>query len=270
MESRNIVFPFRPDGMLQREHISSVHHLLCHRGTLTFNIYNAEHTVQPHDYAILHSVATLGDVRWSDDFQGDVMILSAELIRRLRPHNNYHVFGQLSLYQNPVMHLSAQDYETCREDIALIRRRIGMDGHLFYEEMLEHLMMTHVLNIYDIHARQLHPADLPKRAAEFVQRFILLLEEGHYRQHRDLAFYSDRLCITPHYLSELSKKVTGKPASFWIDLYLGNEVIRLISSTNRSLTDIADSLHFSSLSYFTQYAQRLLGTSPTQFRQRRG
>ena len=268
METRNIVFPFKPDGMLQPEHISSVHHVLCHQGTLTFNIYNSPHTVHPHDYAILHSVATLGDVRWSDDFLGDVMILSEELIRRLRPHNNYHVFGQLSLYQNPVMHLSDADYETCREDIALIRRRIGMDHHLFYEEMLEHLMMTHVLNIYDIHARQLHPADLPKRATELIQQFTALLDEGHYRQHRDLAFYADRLCITPHYLSEVSKKATGQPATFWIDMYLAGEVVRLVSTTSRSLTDIADSLHFSSLSYFTQYAQRLLGMSPTQFRQK--
>lgn len=268
METRNIIFPFKPDAMMQPEHISSVHHVLCHQGTLTFNIYNAQYTVHPHDYAILHSVATLGDVRWSDDFQGDVMILADELIRRLRPHNNYHVFGQLSLYQNPVMHLSEQDYDTCREDIALIRRRIGMDRHLFYEEMLEHLMMTHVLNIYDVHARMLHPADLPKRASELIRQFICLLDEGHYKQHRDLAFYASRLCITPHYLSEVSKKMTGQPATFWIDMYLGNEVVRLVTTTDRTLTDIAFDLNFSSLSYFTQYAQRLLGMSPTQFRRR--
>ena len=89
---------------MQPEHISSTHHLLCHQGSLSFNIYNAEHIIYPGDYAILHSVATLNNVRWSDDFVGDVMILSDELIRRLRPHNNYHVFGFLSLYQNPVMH----------------------------------------------------------------------------------------------------------------------------------------------------------------------
>ena len=268
METRNIVFPFKPDAMMQPEHISSIHHLLCHQGTLTINIYNAERTIRPHDYAILHSVATLTDVRWSDDFQGDVMILSDELIRRLRPHNNYHVFGHLSLYQNPVMHLSDEDYETCREDIALIRRRIGKDTHLFYDEMLEHLTMTHVLNLYDIHARQMHPDQLPERASQQLRQFIALLDEGLFRQHRSLRFYADRLCITPHYLSEVSKKVTGQPASFWIDMYLGNEVVRLVTTTNRTLTDIAYDLNFSSLSYFTQYAQKLFGISPTQLRQK--
>ena len=166
------------------------------------------------------------------------------------------------------MHLADEDYATCREDIAIIRRRIGMDRHLYYEEMLEHLMMTHVLNIYDIHARQLHPADLPKRATELIQQFTALLDEGHFRRHRDLAFYADRLCITPHYLSEVSKRATGQPATFWIDMYLAGEVVRQISTTSRPLTDIAYELGFSSQSYFTQYAQRILGMSPMQFRQR--
>ena len=268
METRHLVFPFRPDAMMQPQHISAVHHLLCHQGTLTVDIYHSEYTIRPHDYAILHNVATLTDVRWTEDFTGDVMILSEELIRRLRPHNNYHVFGQLSLYQNPVMHLSEDDYATCCEDIRLIRRRIGKDSHLFYDEMLEHLMMTHVLNIYDIHARQLHPAELPERASQLLQQFIALLNEGHYRHNRTLQFYADRLCITPHYLSEISKKVTGEPATFWIDMYLGNELVRLITTTTRTLTDIADELHFSSLSYFTQYAQKVLGQTPSQIRQR--
>ena len=268
METRNIIFPFKPDAMLQPEHISSIHHLLCHQGTLTVNIYNAKYSIRPHDYAILHNVATLTELRWTDDFQGDVMILSDELIRRLRPHNNYHVFGQLSLYQNPVMHLSDEDYDTCREDIQLIRRRIGKDSHLFYDEMLEHLMMTHVLNLYDIHARQMHPDQLPERASQLLQQFIALLDEGHFRQHRTLQFYADRLCITPHYLSEVSKKVTGQPATFWIDMYLAGEVVRLVTTTSRTLTDIASELNFSSLSYFTQYAQRLVGTSPSAFRNR--
>ena len=166
------------------------------------------------------------------------------------------------------MHLSDEDYETCREDIALIRRRIGKDTHLFYDEMLEHLTMTHVLNLYDIHARQMHPDQLPERASQLLRQFIALLDEGLFRQHRSLQFYADRLCITPHYLSEVSKKVTGQPASFWIDMYLGNEVVRLVTTTNHALTDIAYDLNFSSLSYFTQYAQKLFGISPTQLRQK--
>ena len=128
--------------------------------------------------------------------------------------------------------------------------------------------MTHVLNIYDIHARQLHPGNLPERASQLIRQFIALLDEGHYRSERTLQFYADRLCITPHYLSEVSKKVTGQPATFWIDMYLSNEVVRLITTTNRTLTDIAESLNFSSLSYFTQYALKLTGLSPTQFRKK--
>ena len=241
---------------------------------------NAPFSHSAHDYAILPGAPLLSEVSWSDDYRGDLMVLSEGFVRRLRPHNNYHVFGHLSLLQNPVMHLSENDYETCAEDIALIRRRTGLTTHRdpttrlsisqspFYEEMLEHLVMTHVLNIYDIHARQMRPADLPERASELLRQFIQLLDDGHFRKNRDLQFYADRLCITPHYLSEVSKRVTNRPATYWIDLYLSNEVIRLLTTTDRTLTDIAYDLNFSSLSYFTRYAQKLLGMSPTNFRQR--
>ena len=210
----------------------------------------------------------LSEVTWSDDYEGDLMILSESFVRLLRPHNNYHVFGHLSLLRNPIMHLAEDDYQTCSEDIALIRRRIEMKTHLFYDEMLEHLVMSHVLNIYDIHARQMRPAELPKRASELLRQFINMLDQGHYRTNRDLRFYGERLCITPHYLSEVSKTITGHPATFWIDLYLGNEVIHMLSTTTRTLSDIAMDLNFSSLSYFTRYARKLLGMSPSEFRQK--
>lgn len=280
MDTKHLIFPFSPDAMMQPKYISATHHVLCHQGSLTFTINNSQHRMVAHDYAIVPNAATMSEVTWSDDYRGDVMILSEWLIRRIRPHNNYHVTGYLALSQNPIMHLSEPDYLTCAEDIALIRRRFGQNPHKdpqtglkfsespFYDEMLEHLMMVHVLNLYDIHARQMHSGHLPERASQLVEQFIRLLDEGHYRNNRSLAFYADRLCITPHYLSEVSKKVTGRPASFWIDMYLADETIRLMTTTDRTMTDIAYELNFSSLSYFNRYARKLLGMSPTLFRQR--
>lgn len=266
METRNLIFALAPEEMMRTEHATATHHLLCHRGNVKLTVNNVCYNIVSGDYAILPGVPILSNITRSDDYEGDLMILSESFVRLLRPHNNYHVFGHLSLLRNPIMHLAENDFRTCSEDIAFIRRRIEMKAHLFFDEMLEHLVMTHVLNIYDIHARQMRPAELPKRASEILRQFINLLDDGHYRKNRELQFYADKLCITPHYLSEVCKTVTGQPATYWIDLYLGNEVLSMMTATDRTLSDIAYELNFSSLSYFTRYARKLIGMSPTKFR----
>ncbi len=42
-----------------------------------------------------------------------------------------------------------------------------------------------------------------------MNRFLRMLEEGTYRERREVTYYADRLCATPKYLSEVSKKASG-------------------------------------------------------------
>ena len=42
-----------------------------------------------------------------------------------------------------------------------------------------------------------------------MNRFLRMLEEGTYRERREVTYYADRLCVTPKYLSEVSKKASG-------------------------------------------------------------
>ena len=45
------------------------------------------------------------------------------------------------------MQLTRDDYHRLSEDIALIRRRLPHTQHLFYDEMMEHLVMVHILKL---------------------------------------------------------------------------------------------------------------------------
>ena len=45
--------------------------------------------------------------------------------------------------------------------------------------------------------------------------FLTLVGEYH-KEHRDLGFYADRMCLTPKYLSHAVNKASGKTAAQWI------------------------------------------------------
>jgi len=83
---------------------------------------------------------------------------------------------------------------------------------------------------------------------------------------RDVAFYADRLCITPKYLSQVSKSVSGLPASEWISFYSAYELVSLLNDHSKTLTEVADLMHFETLSHFSRYTKKLLGKSPTEYR----
>lgn len=68
-------------------------------------------------------------------------------------------------------------------------------------------------------------------------------------------------------LPEVSKRVSGYPANYWINRYTTLDIARLLRDKSLSLVRISDMFHFSSPAYFSRYVQRHLGLNPTQYRE---
>ena len=141
-----------------------------------------------------------------------------------------------------MLRLDDKDFKKCREDIYRIRERVSETGHLFYDEMITSILKTHILDLYDIHARNNRDIMTNSRPAALMRRFIGMLVDGDYETDRTLEHYSSRLCITPHYLSEISQMLSCRPATYWIDRFVINEISRLLVHKELSLTDIAERL----------------------------
>ena len=98
--------------------------------------------------------------------------------------------------------------------------------------------------------------------------FARFLLEARYNcsKHRDVAWYANKVGVTPKYLTEVSKDATNRPAGDWIDEYAAIILRKELSAENLSLTDLAKEMNFSSLPVFTRYVKRVLGCSPSEFR----
>ena len=244
-------------------------HILCLKGAISFLFQETLYNIGPNDYVILPNVSLARAFNESSDFEGIVMALDGRFVTALALRSNYGVIGQLSLLQNPVMKLSGHDFNVCLDAMRNLRARLADDGHIFREEMLQHLLMAHILDLYDIHARSHAHAKVPQRAAELMERFIRLLYGGEHLRCRDLSHYASLLCITPHYLTEISKKASGKPATYWIGRFTLHEVTKLLTRKEMPLSEVAERLNFASLSYFSRYVQKHLGMPPSAFRNRK-
>jgi len=97
-------------------------------------------------------------------------------------------------------------------------------------------------------------------------RFISMLERGDYRRDREVSHYASELCVTPKYLSEVSRHITGHSAGWWINRFTILDISRQLRDRSQNISDIAEAFNFTSPSYFSRYVQRYLGESPTEYR----
>lgn len=266
MEFDGILFIHTLQNYQAMQFTGRIIHILCRQGSMSFTLHDTRYNIAAGDYVILPNGVIVSGFSESDDFCGIVMSLSENFVASIAIRSNYGIIGHLSLLQNPVMKLSLRDFQKCEEDMLRLRERMDDDKHLFREEMLGSLLTAHILDLYDIHARGQKSAAVSERMAVLLRQFIELLYRGEYIRNRNLTFYASHLCITPHYLSEVCRKVSGLPATYWIDRFTLYEVTRLLRQKELSLTDIADRLNFSSLSYFSRYVQKRIGVSPSEYR----
>jgi AraC-like DNA-binding protein len=88
----------------------------------------------------------------------------------------------------------------------------------------------------------------------------------HFKQEHSLEFYANKLCITPKHLTTTIKTTTDCTAKEWIDKYLLLEAKALLKSTNLSIQQIADTLHFTSQDIFSKYFKHHIGITPKEYR----
>ena len=241
-------------------------HILCRKGNMGFTFQDTHYNISSGDYVILPNAALANGFSASDDFQGILMNLSETFTTSIAIRSNYGIIGHLSLLRNPVMKLTGQDFRICETALQYLRARMADEKHLFREELLGSLLTAHILDLYDIHARSRKDLQVSERVASLLREFIGLLYNGEYVRHRDLEFYASRLCITPHYLSEICKKISGEPASYWIERFTMQEITRLLRQKELSLTEIAERMNFSSMSYFSRYVQKRINLTPSEYR----
>lgn len=100
-----------------------------------------------------------------------------------------------------------------------------------------------------------------------ISRFQDLIE-AHFADWKPLAFYADRLGISPRQLNACCRRATGQSAQNLIHDRLLLEARRLLAYSDASVTSISYTLGFSEPGYFSRFFSRSLKVSPSEFRQR--
>jgi AraC-like DNA-binding protein len=242
-------------------------HALCLFGKATF-MYNGEPMeLCPGDLFIVREQHFVSQLTTSNDFKIKGIYISCNFIERNTTDMNFGIRSVLILAVNPVLKLNKLDQWRCKSDLENLEHRIGFNGHKFREDVLSTACLAFFLDIFNFETNIYGNNEVSNQNSNIITDFIALLHEGHYREHRDIGFYADKLCITAKHLSEVCRQVTGHPANFWINHFAKIEIKRKLRYSRLSVVQIAELFSFSSPAHFTRYVQTQLGASPKAIRE---
>ena len=103
------------------------------------------------------------------------------------------------------------------------------------------------------------------RLNQVFEQFISLVSEYHTSE-RGMAFYADKMCLTPKYLSKLVKQASGRSAPDWIDSFVILEAKNMLKYSNLAIKEIVFKLHFPNQSVFYKFFKAHTGMTPSQYR----
>lgn len=262
------VFLYSTDfyGMNARELNHTCMHLLCTSGEGSFVFNEHCYHITKNDLVVIPMPNKVKNLAAHADMKVEWFAADYKFLQNLLPSNNYSIGGSISLNQDPVIKLTDEQAKHLQEDFHRLRNRMNDHNLQFYHELMGSLCLTMMYDIFEAHAQREATDSHTDRTAYIVKQLMALLATGISRTEREVNYYAKRLNVSPKYLSATIKRVTGHSVTSYIDRYTIPILKNYLNDDRLSLTQIAEAMNFTTLSYFSRYCTKHLGKSPSEYR----
>lgn len=251
------IFPLRLEGL-------SI--ILCKDGEgeigIDLKVYpirkNTLIVIQPKNYIQLAHV--------SENFKAHCMVCSHHIIEDIAPKLTDILPLLLHNRTEPVTQLSENDAESIDTFYRFLQKKMQGPKTPFLKKKLLSMLQGALFEMMDIQMSLQQGKERPKsRKEEIMAKFILAVSE-HFRTHRQVNYYANKLCISAKHLSSVVKEISGRTAGEWIENYVTMEAKVLLRTTDMTIQEIATNLNFLNQSFFGKYFKHITGVSPTAYR----
>ncbi len=243
-------------------------HLFCHQGSISFWFNNLEMQCKSGEFLFWFAESRLKDLVCSRAFKATALLVENHFLYDNIPDQSWSIDAILHSRQYPVKQLNdMNDRQRVLSNFRWLHDKFLDREHRFYEEVLKLQMRLFILDMWHTFANEYERRKRTLQSGSLYERFVHLVQE-HCMTEREVRFYADKLNVTPKYLNYVSKQNSGATASEWIQRYTKERIILFLQNKNLNITEIADKMMFSSQSFFTRYVKKVLGTTPTEYRNR--
>ena len=219
--------------------------VLCLEGKATAMIEGKEYFIEKGDMVFSHPNQFIQNAMVSCDFKCRGILMSPTYFESifLVGGNMWEV--SFLLRNQPLFHLDEKLSNMFLFNFEILKNKLGTVDLPHHKEIVKLLLQSMLYEFYDFISPMLN-SQLTERnysSADVIFKHFMSIASAEAPRRKDVAYYADKLCITPKYLSAICKKQTGNTAS-----------------------EIASDTGFDNLSFFGKYVRRELGMSPREYR----
>ena len=240
----------------------------CTQGYAKTDQHANAHVLTQNELIIIFPGQLISISEISNDFKADYFTFSINLyndvLSGLCRFSPFFFFYHRSHYFYNLTDIEVTNFLNYFE---LIRAKVDSSVNLYKRDFIIHLLRIFFLDVYNIYklTTKNPKAQLNTHKKELAHNFFLLIMQ-HYKKHRDVTFYANKLCITPKYLSMVIKEVSGKAAKDWIIEYIIQEIKALLKNSTLNIQEIAMKTNFSNQSSLGRFFKKHTGMSPIEYK----
>lgn len=164
----------------------------------------------------------------------------------------------------PVLHLRSECFESIKLFISLLDRnnknQYNRDVILSIIQGIQCELLSELK--YNMIEEKI---EYKNQSILLFQRFLDLLV-GAQVKPRTVSWYSEKLFVSPKYLSSVCKIISGRTAIQWIKEYVIMDICFYLKYSSKSIKEVSIILDFPNLSFFGKYVRSNLGVSPSKYR----
>lgn len=228
------------------------------QGAATYRVNLLQYIIHAGEVAVVPAQSIVLLERADEDFAAEVLAVSEQL----------DGFTAKPIEEVVVLALKEQDRERIALYIHLIAQQLSRSSTP--EAVVGHLATSLWMDLGELCRRTTAKQEATHltRGDELFKRFIALVTT-HGTQEHTIAFYADRLCVTPNHLSAVIRQQSGQTVQDWINRRILQEAQVLLLHTDMTVYAIAEELHFSDVTVFNRYIKKHLGLSPRVYREKK-
>jgi len=155
--------------------------------------------------------------------------------------------------------------EMLTEYITVLHRKFCDTRNVCRSEIITNLLHNFYLDLYNkvVMGNRILTRER-KHKKELQEEFFQLVKT--HTNNREVAFYAEKLSITPKYLSIITKESTGSSAKELIDKFAITELKLRLKSSSMQLKEMADELSYPGEAFLCKFFKKHTGMTPSHYR----
>lgn len=223
--------------------------LLIRKGTATVVISEQDErkTLNADSLLVMTSRHVINEIELTPDFEAECVLVDTDMVD-----------------ENTIYHLTEEKHKSV-SDVFNIIHNIVRHQHINKVEMIQSMFNVLRLILEELPYEERSISHDFKHKKEVYEIFFHHLYRN-FRKERQIRFYASNMNVSTAYLSRLVKEISGSTINEHVTSLIYKEACNLLSHSDMSIGEIADTLSFSDQSALTNFFKMRAGMTPLAYR----